>query len=282
MINSDTCEQCDRCSETTSHVLLHCDFSSVVWEACGLVVYKDSLFVDCLWKPCDELGPANVNLTHFMAIAWNLWRNRNGVRHGEAPKIVENLIFEAIQFVTTYQALQDCLTLLEIPLPPQWTPPVSGVFKANVNGAVFKDHSSAGIGVVLRDDKGSVIGALSQRIYASLGPFKAEAKAMEAAMLFAKDMGIHDIVFKGDSLQVINFLKGSSLVPLVVANVLEGILFHLQIFHSLCFSHIRKAGNKTTHLLAQHAKFVFDFEAWVEETPSFLEAVIASNASVCN
>ena len=146
MINSDTCEQCDRCSETTSHVLLHSDFSSAVWEACGLVVYRDSLFVDCLWKLCDESGPTGVNLTHFMAIAWNLWRNRNGVRHGEAPRIVENLIFEAIQFVTNYQALQDYLTPSEIPLPPQWTPPVSGVFKANVNGAVFKDHSSVGIG----------------------------------------------------------------------------------------------------------------------------------------
>ena len=115
-----------------------------------------------------------------------------------------------------------------------------------------------------------------------MGPLEVEAKAMEVAMLFAKDMGIHDIVFEGDSLQVRNFLKGSSLVPPVVANVLKGILFHLQFFRSFCFSHIRKAGNKTTHLLAQHAKFVFDFEAWVEETPSFLEASIASDASICN
>ncbi|XP_075665576.1 uncharacterized protein LOC142635275 [Castanea sativa] len=140
--------------------------------------------------------------------------------------------------VKAYQALQDCPTSSEILLPPQWTPPVSGIFKANVDGAVFKDHSSAGIGVILQDDK-----------------------AMEAAMLFARDMGIHDIVFEGDSLQFSNFLKGSSLVPLAVANVLEGILFHLQFFRTFCFSHIRKVGNKPAHLLAQHAKFVSDFEA---------------------
>ena len=250
VINSDTYEQCDRCSETTSHILLHCDFSSAVWEACGLVVDRDSLFMDYLWKRCDELGLADVNLPHFMAIAWNLWRNRNGVRHGETPKTVENLIFEASQFVIAYQALQDCPTPSKIPLPPQWTPLVSGFFKANVDGAVFKDHSSVGIGVVLWDDKGSVIGALSQRIYAPLGPLEAEAKVMEAAMLFARDMRIHDIVFEGDSLQVRNFLKCSSLVPLAVANVLEGILFHPQFFRCFCFSHIRKAGNKPTYLLA--------------------------------
>jgi len=160
--------------------------------------------MDCLWKLCDESGPADVNLTHFMAIVWNLWRNRNGVRHGEAPKSVENLIFEASQFVIANQALQDRPTPSKIPIPPQWTPPVSGIFKANVEEAVFKDHSSTSIGVVLQDDKGSVIGALSQRIYAPLGPLEVEAEAMEATMLFVRDMGIHDIVFEGDSLQVRN------------------------------------------------------------------------------
>ena len=115
-----------------------------------------------------------------------------------------------------------------------------------------------------------------------MGPLEAEAKAMEVAMLFAKDMGIHDIVFEGDSLQVRNFLKGSSLVPPAVANVLEGIFFHLQLFHSFCFSHIKKAGNKPRHLLAHHTMFVSDFEAWVEETPSFLEAAIVFDASICN
>ncbi|KAL4593843.1 hypothetical protein ACB092_M009600 [Castanea dentata] len=128
----------------------------------------------------------------------------------------------------SYQALQDRPTPSATPLPPQWTPPVSGVFKANVDGAVFKDISSAVIGVILWDDKGNVIGALSQRIYAPLRPLEAEAKAMEAAMLFARDMG-----------------------------------------------------NKPAHLLVQHAKYVSDFKAWVEETPSFIEAAIASDISDC-
>ena len=67
-----------------------------------------------------------------------------------------------------------------------------------------------------------------------------------------------------------------------MANVLEGIRFHLQFFRIFAFSHVKRAGNKLAHLLAQHAKYVSSFEAWVEETPSFLEASIASDASVCN
>ena len=64
--------------------------------------------------------------------------------------------------------------------------------------------------------------------------------------------------------------------------MLESIIYHLQTFRSFEFSHIKRAGNRPAHLLAQHAKSVFDFEAWVEETPSFLEAAIASNVVACS
>ena len=64
-----------------------------------------------------------------------------------------------------------------------------------------------------------------------------------------------------------------------MANVLEGIRCHLQFFCSFAFSHVKRAGNKPAHLLTQHAKFVSSYEVWVEETPSFLETFIVSDAS---
>nr|POF08539.1 hypothetical protein CFP56_34615 [Quercus suber] len=202
-------EQMWKQSETTNHVLLHCDFSLAVWAACGLVVDRGCAFVDLLWKLRNDSGPAGVNFTHFMAIAWNIWRNRNGVCHEEAPKSVQKLILEATQLVTKYQALQDC------PISTNNTFPTNGV--------------------VLQDDKGRVAGALSQKIYAPVGPLGVKAKVMEAAVLFARDMGIQDIEFEGDSLQVCNFLRGCSSVPPDVANVLEGILSQLQSFRSFFF-----------------------------------------------
>ena len=278
VLSSDTCEQCGKCSETTSHILLHCDKSSSVWVACGLVMERDCSFVDLLWKVRKDLGPADVNLTHFMAISWNIWNDRNGVRHGEVPKTVSNLVLEAIHIVEEYKALQDCHIPATNPLPTLWIPPIPSAYKANVDGVVFNALSTASLGVLTRDDKGRVVGAMSQNFHAPLGPLEAEAKAMEAAVLFARDLGIQDITFEGDSLQVYNFLARSTGVPLVVANVLEGIRFHLQFFRSFAFSHVKRAGNKPAHLLAQHAKFVSSYEVWVEETPSFLETVIASDA----
>ena len=103
--------------------------------------------------------------------------------------------------------------------------------------------------------------ALSQRFFAPLGPLEVEAKAMEAAVIFARDVGIHNIIFEGNSLQVYNYLHGTSKAPPAFANVLNGILFHLQFFLAFDFSHIRSEGNKPANILAQHAQFVGDFVA---------------------
>ena len=279
VLSFDTCEQCGKCSETTSHILLHCDKSSLFWVACGLVMEKDSSFMDMLWKVSKDLGLADVNLTHFMVISWNIWNDKNGVRQGEVPKTVSNLVLETTRIVEEYKALQDCHIPATNPLTTLWIPPMSSAYKANVDGAIFNALSTAGMGVLLRDDKGRAVGAMSQNFHAPLGPLEAKSKAMEAAVLFARDLGVQDITFEGDSLQVYNFLARSTGVPPAVVNVLEGIHFHLQFFRSFAFSHVKRASNKPAHLLAQHAKFVSSYEVWVEETPSFLETVIASDAS---
>ena len=72
-----------------------------------------------------------------------------------------SLILEATRFVTEYQSLQDYPISSANSLPTRWTPPTTGVYKANVDGAVFRDQSTAGVGVLLQDDKGQVVGALS-------------------------------------------------------------------------------------------------------------------------
>ena len=61
-----------------------------------------------------------------------------------------------------------------------------GVYKANVDGAIFKEQLTSGLGVIIRDADGQVVGALSQQIYARLGALEAEAKAMEAVVMFAR------------------------------------------------------------------------------------------------
>ena len=54
--------------------------------------------------------------------------------------------------------------------------------------------------MVIRDDLGRVVAALSKRLNAPLGAVEAEAKAFETGLQFAKDIGVQDIILEGDSI----------------------------------------------------------------------------------
>lgn len=89
----------------------------------------------------------------------------------------------------------------------KWTPPSPTRYKINVDGVVSKEQRIAGVGILIRDDEGRLIGACSKKIKAPLGPIEAEAKAAELGLQFAKDMSIQDFTLESDSLTLINTLR---------------------------------------------------------------------------
>ena len=56
------------------------------------------------------------------------------------------------------------------------------MLKINVDGALSKPSCSVGIGVMIRDDAGSNVVALSKHFHVLLGPLEVEAKAFEAGL----------------------------------------------------------------------------------------------------
>lgn len=88
-----------------------------------------------------------------------------------------------------------------------WVPPDLPFHKANFNGALFRDSSSAGIGVVVRDFEGNVIGALFERIGLPASVLEAEALACRRVVSFAIEIGLQEVVSEGDSETIINSLN---------------------------------------------------------------------------
>ena len=64
----------------------------------------------------------------------------------------------------------------------RWSPPPTARYKMNVDEAVFITQKLAGVGVLIRDEQGQVVAALSQKINAPLGALEVEAKAIEVAL----------------------------------------------------------------------------------------------------
>ena len=64
----------------------------------------------------------------------------------------------------------------------------------------------AGVGILIRDTEGHLIGACSRKLKAPLGAIEVEAKAVELGLLFARDVSIQDFTLESNLLTLINAL----------------------------------------------------------------------------
>ncbi|XP_023898674.2 uncharacterized protein LOC112010558 [Quercus suber] len=215
----------------------------------------------------------------FAVTAWLLWKNRNSIRFGGKCKNGKTIEGEARKYVKEFRAacLSERQEAQPAPRVEQWTPPPQGMYKVNVDAAVFKKQRCCGIGVVIRNDKGQMMGALSKQISLLWGALEAEAKVTETGIMLAWDLGLKDIVMERDSQLVMNALKGFAIPALAIQKIIEGSQWCLSHFKTWRIEHVRRNNNGATHLLARNALYVDDCVIWVEETPPVIELQIQND-----
>ena len=69
------------------------------------------------------------------------------------------------------------------------------MLKVNFDGAIFDDLRAASIGVAIRNEHGEVVAALPEQIPIPDSIFTLETLAARHAVLFARDLGLHHVVF---------------------------------------------------------------------------------------
>lgn len=74
-----------------------------------------------------------------------------------------------------------------------------GYFKVNVNGALFTKSKQSSVGVIVRDEEGNVVAAMCRKLDLPLGALETEVKALKIGVKFAKEVGLRDVLFEGDS-----------------------------------------------------------------------------------
>ena len=139
--------------------------------------------LDLLWLVMDA-KPVQ-DLEAFATTTWFLWNNRNSVRHGGQCKSAIKILEDSKQYLKEFRGV------FELPLPRQphslksWSPLQIGWYKVNIDEAVFKDIGHCGIGEVVRNDKGLIMGAFCKNFPYPLCALEVEAKAPEVGVIFA-------------------------------------------------------------------------------------------------
>lgn len=85
--------------------------------------------------------------------------------------------------------------------------PVSATYKTNYDGAVFTESGEAGIGVEVRDARGEVIAALSEKITDPGSVELLEELIVRRAANFTIELGLSSSEFEGDSEVVCGALR---------------------------------------------------------------------------
>jgi len=147
------------------------------------------------------------------------------------------------------------------------------MYKVNFDGAIFKDLG-VGLGVVIRDSEGMVIGALAERNPLPCSIAMVESLACRRAVLFAKEMSIFEATIEGDAEIVILALKDGSTSNPKFGHIIQDSPILANEFHLCVFSHVKRLGNTIAHYLARKAKSGNELQVWIESIPDDIAPLV--------
>ena len=133
---------------------------------------------------------------------------------------------------------------------------------------IFPSLNLAGLGVVVHDSNGAVIGALSIPITLGSSVAELEALACLRAMQFASEIGLTRVVFEGDSAAVIDALRQGSGEFTCYGNVLDDIRVHVSAFQFFDFNLVNRLCNSIADALAKKASSVVGLQVWLGDLPT--------------
>ena len=121
----------------------------------------------------------------FCVILWFLWRSRNEVVHGKEPTPMGSLGEIATMWLEEFLAANLERTLAgpgQQGEAPRWESPATNELKMNTDAAIFPNGAGTGIGVVIRNHEGKVVGAMEKRFKAVYDPLVAECIAIREGL----------------------------------------------------------------------------------------------------
>ena len=121
-------------------------------------------------------------------------------------------------------------------------PPSAPCVKANFDDAIFSQDGLAGIGVIIWNEQGLVMVALSQQIPSPALVEMMEVLAARRDLVFAKELGFDKVVVEGDSEIVITAILGDYMDYSYMGHVLQDIKFMFSSFSFISFKHIHREG----------------------------------------
>ncbi|XP_030970877.1 uncharacterized protein LOC115991308 [Quercus lobata] len=142
---------------------------------------------------------------------------------------------------------------------------------------MFPESDQAGIRVVVRNQAGQGMAALSKRIQKPNSAEIFEALATRRAVQFTLELGFKQSVFEGDSEVIIKALDNEVFSSPSVGHIVKDIWSMSGLLQIKSFSYVRRQGNSVVHALTQRARFSFPVLVWMENVPLDILRFVSSD-----
>ncbi|KAK3222181.1 hypothetical protein Dsin_009206 [Dipteronia sinensis] len=277
--SSTACPLCHGEEETIDHLFLSCPWSWNLWTKCmnwWEVVSCHNKTMKSWFQGWDGLCSSNKFRrawdTLFFAISWTIWEARNHTifRSGavSVPQAVDTVKFRVVWWYKYHgvgSKLQISTMLLNIkesctdskPMKRRdanvWIPPIGLGLKFNVDGSAKGNPGSAGIGGVLRDNLGKVLGLFSENV-GVLDSISTELLAIHRAVSLCADITsliVKEIDIISDSKVAVSWINSEGLGSLKHIKLIYEIRSLLNNLHNARVLFNSRASNSFADSLAK-------------------------------
>ena len=133
--------------------------------------------------------------------------------------------------------------------------------------------------MIARDSQGNFIAARGIPIDSKFDSALAEAQAALHSTIFAKDLGLSDVIFEGDAKQIILAINSEQPCMSSYGHLVDGAVFGVGGLGNSRFSHVKREANCVAHGLAKLALNLVSEITWVDSLPSEISGLVGKKAS---
>jgi len=235
------CCLCKNEEETTIHLFMHCRFMADVWKECsnllGIQFRWDGTTLEEAWKTWISFPAYQESISLPLLVIWGIWLARNSSIFKDKEVSPEVIAVKSISIFTAFRQKSrpvrtKNLSIIEIEKSRPW-----GFF----DGASQNNLCGGGALLYLSEDH-------YFKIAIGLGEGSnnyAEILSLKMLLAFAIEQNVKDITIYGDSMNVINWTKGTQrCINLILENLLDDVLMLITSFETFSCHHIYRSQNQ--------------------------------------
>ncbi|KAE8685641.1 Mannosyl-oligosaccharide 1,2-alpha-mannosidase MNS2 [Hibiscus syriacus] len=191
-IDHPLCPICGKCEESISHLFLHFPRSNI-WKFIPRAVLWS------VWKCRNEIVFQKKKVDSAMLFFLARYRTATwfGVNFEDVYIPFDSLVGDLKLVDSNGNQKKGCST------PSKWVPPPQGFLKLNVDGAMAKGWDKGGIGGLIRDDRGLLVGSFSENI-GGVPPILAELMAIKRGLTLIEENLVRGLASKVEGQDIIS------------------------------------------------------------------------------